>query len=119
MDSFKNSVAFWATILGTVVACVGAFQSLAWVFVAGAIVAIMSIGALTYAHQQRARLKAASIKIAERSIDSLNAASLRRRLNRSLVIEKLTVTPLRSLPTLTGTVRCPRLTSLRNLRAFT
>ena len=89
MDSFKNSIAFWATILGTVVACFGAIQSLAWLFVAGALVAFGSVGILAYANKQRQLLKSAGLKIAGRSIDCFNAASLRRHLNRSLVIQKV------------------------------
>jgi hypothetical protein len=47
-----------------------------------------SIAALLYAAKQRQRLKLAAVKIEGRSIDSLNLASLGRRLNRSLVIQE-------------------------------
>jgi hypothetical protein len=47
-----------------------------------------SVAALLYARRQRQRLKLAAVKIEGRIMDSLNAASLGRRLNRSLVIQE-------------------------------
>jgi len=88
MDSFKDSVAFWATILGTLLGLFGAVQSLTWLAVIGLIVAFGSVSALIYARKQRLLVKSAALKVAGRSIDSLNMASLRRRTNRSLVIQE-------------------------------
>lgn len=87
MDSFKNAVAFWANLLGTLLALVGAIQSVTWLLAAGVLVVVGSIIVLAYANKQRQLLKLAGLKVADRSIDSLNVASLRRRLNRSLVIQ--------------------------------
>lgn len=88
MDSFKDSVSFWTTILGTLVAIFGAIQSRAWLLVAGALAVVGSLGTLCYAEKQREIVQSAVLKVAGRSIDSLNAASLRRLLNRSLVIQQ-------------------------------
>lgn len=88
MDSFKDSVAFWATVVGTLTGVFGLFESHAWIAVIGALIATCSIGALIYAARQRALVRSASVNIGSRSIDSLNLASLNRRLNRSLVIQE-------------------------------
>jgi hypothetical protein len=87
MDSFKDSIAFWATVLGTLLGLFGAIQSLAWLVVIGAVVVVGSVGSLVYARKQALRVKSATLKVGGRSIDSLNMASLRRRLNSSLVIQ--------------------------------
>jgi hypothetical protein len=47
-----------------------------------------SIGALAYARQQHQLMESAAQKVAGRSLDSLNVASLRRRLNRSLMLQE-------------------------------
>jgi hypothetical protein len=59
-----------------------------WLVVIGALVAFGSVSALIYARKQRLLVKSAALKVSGRSIDSLNVASLRRRLNRSLVIQE-------------------------------
>jgi len=47
-----------------------------------------SIVAIAYGRKQRRLLRLAALRVDGRSIDSLNAANLRRRLNRSLVIQE-------------------------------
>ena len=88
MDSFKDSVAFWATILGTLLGVFGAIKSLTWLVVMGVLVVFGAIGTLVYARKQRQLVKSAALKVAGRSLDSLNVASLRRRMNRSLVVQQ-------------------------------
>jgi hypothetical protein len=88
MDSFKDSISFWVTILGTVLGVFGAIQSLTWLAVIGILVACGSVSALIYARKQRLRLESAALTILGRSVDSLNVASLRRRTNRSLIIQE-------------------------------
>jgi len=88
MDTFKDSVAFWATVLGTLVGLFGAIQSLTWLAGIGVVVAVGSVSALIYARKQRLLVKSAVLKVSGRSIDSLNVASLRRRTNRSLVVQE-------------------------------
>src|ERR1700683_2918621 len=87
MDSFKDSITFWATVLGTLVGIFGVFQSRAWLVAIGILIICGSIGTLLYAGKQRALLRSAAVRVGDRSIDSLNLASLRRRLNRKLVIQ--------------------------------
>ena len=88
MDSFKDSIAFWATVLGTLLGLFGAIQSRAWLVVTGVIVVMGSVGVLAYARKQTLRVKSAMLKVGGRSIDSLNMASLRRHMNASLVIQR-------------------------------
>lgn len=89
MDSWQNSVAFWATIVGTIVGLFGVVQSLTWIALAGLVLGIGSISILFYAHKQRDLLKSANLTIEGRSIDSLGMANLRRRLNRTLAIQEV------------------------------
>jgi hypothetical protein len=89
MDSFQNSVSFWATILGTLLGVFGALQSLTWLAAIGILITCGSVSSLMYARKQRLHLKSATLTISGRSIDSLNLASLRRRTNRSLVIQEV------------------------------
>jgi hypothetical protein len=88
MDSFKDSLAFWSSILGTAVGVLGIVQSLQWMAVLGLSLMTGSVAALLYARKQRLRLRLAEVKIEGRSIDSLNVASLGRRLNRSLIVQE-------------------------------
>lgn len=88
MESFKDSVAFWSSILGMVLGFLGLIESSRWLAVLGLLLVAGSVAALLYARKQRQRLRLAAVKIEGRSIDSLNAASLGRRLNRSLIIQE-------------------------------
>lgn len=88
MDSFKDSLAYWSSILGTAIGLLGLVESLQWLAVFGLLLLTVSVAALLYAQKQRQRLKLAGVKIEGRSIDSLNIASLGRRLNRSLVVQE-------------------------------
>jgi len=89
MDSFKETVAFWATVLGTLVGLFGVIQSQAWLSTVGAVVVAGSLAAIVYARRQRSIIRSAGIILGGRSIDSLNIANLRRHLNRSLVIQRV------------------------------
>jgi hypothetical protein len=88
MESFKDSLAFWSSILGMVLGFLGLIESSRWLAVLGLLLVAGSVAALLYARRQRQRLKLAAVTIEGRSIDSLNAASLGRRLNRSLIIQE-------------------------------
>ena len=82
MDSFKDTVAFWASVLGTFLGLLGAIQSLSWLAALGGLMILTSISAVAYATHQRELVESAVLKVASRSIDSLNMAGLRRRRNR-------------------------------------
>jgi hypothetical protein len=88
MNTSKDSLAFWASIVGTVIAVLGLVRSRAWLIGFGVLLFLVSVGAVLYARRQRQLLLSAAIKVDGRSIDALNIASLRRRLNRSLVIQE-------------------------------
>jgi hypothetical protein len=88
MNSLRDSLAYWTTVLGTVVAFFGLIQSLSWLAGIGAILVVGSIAAVAYGRTQRQLLNRATIRVEDRSMDSLNMANLRRRVNRSLVIQE-------------------------------
>jgi hypothetical protein len=88
MGSFRDSITFWATVLGTLLALFGAVQSAGWLVVIGALIVVGSVCVLIYARKQALRVKSATLKVEGRSIDSLNMASLRRRTNGSLVVQR-------------------------------
>ena len=88
MDSFKDSLAFWSSILGTALGLLGFIKSARWLAALGFLLAAGSVATFLYARKQRERLRLAAVKIEGRSIDSLNLANLGRRLNRSLIIQE-------------------------------
>jgi hypothetical protein len=83
-----ESSASAATILGTVVSVFALVQSRAWLVLTSLLFVCLSIAALMYARRDRQALDAASIAIEGHSIDSLNVANLRRRVNQTLVIQE-------------------------------
>ena len=52
MDSFKDSLAFWASILGTLVGLVGVLQSVTWLVALGVLAIVVSVGATAYARRE-------------------------------------------------------------------
>ncbi len=87
MEAFENALAFWSSILGTAIAVLAFINSSQWLAVLGLFLIAVSVAAVLYAERQRERLKRVAVKIEGRSIDALNVANLRRRLNRSLMIQ--------------------------------
>jgi len=88
MHSLEESLATWSTILGTVLSLFGLIQSRAWLAVLGVLFAGASILAVAYARRERLQVESASFNVEGRSIDCLNIANLRRRVNRSLMIQE-------------------------------
>jgi hypothetical protein len=82
-----QSVASVTDLFEHLVALIGLIQSRGWLAGIAALLACSSISTVIYAQHQRARVHAASIEIEGLSIDCLNAANLRRRVNRTLVIQ--------------------------------
>jgi hypothetical protein len=82
-----ETLAYLATILGTAIALLALIQSSTWIsliclaFVCGA------AGLGFYARQKRLTLNSASTVIDGHSLDSLNIANLRRRVNRTFVVQ--------------------------------
>jgi hypothetical protein len=88
MHSLQESLASWATILGTLLSFAGLIQSRAWLTGMSLLLVIASIIAGLYARSERLILNSAAVKVEGRSIDSLNIANLRRHVNGSLVIQE-------------------------------
>jgi hypothetical protein len=74
-------------LLGPIATVIGLIQTRGWLAAIGAVFICASIGAAVYARRQRFRIDAASVEIEGISIDAVNAANLRRRVNRSLTIQ--------------------------------
>lgn len=89
MQDLLGTFASWATILGTVLTLLGIVQSRAWLAVSSLVFLGAAIVFGAYLRSERRTLSSAAIKIEGRSIDSLNAANLRRIVNRSLVVQEV------------------------------
>ena len=87
MQYLLRSLTAWTALLGTIATIVGLIQSRGWLATLGAISFAISIAAIAYARTQRLKIDGASIEIEGISIDAVNAANLRRRVNRSLMIQ--------------------------------
>ena len=83
-----ESLAALATIAGLVVSVLGLIEARAWLVIASLFFVGLSIVAVLYARRERRVINAASTVIEGHSIDSLNIANLRRRVNRTFVIQE-------------------------------
>lgn len=83
-----ESLAALATIVGTIVSVLALLKSRAWVLLLSLIVVCLSVLAVLYARKQRLALDGASTVIEGHSIDCLNIANLKRRVNRTLVLQE-------------------------------
>jgi len=88
MHISQESLASWATIIGTVVSVLALIQSRTWLVLTSLFFVSVSIIVGLYARREHQAIDAASIEIEGHSIDSLNVANLRRRTNRTLVIQE-------------------------------
>jgi hypothetical protein len=88
MQSFQESLTGWATLFAAFVSFVGLIQSRTWLAGIGAFCLIGSVITGVYARRERRIVNSAAVKIEGQNIDSLNIANLRRRVNRSLVIQE-------------------------------
>jgi hypothetical protein len=77
-----------ATIVGTVTSVLAVIQSRAWLVFTSLLFVCFAIIAGLYARKKRLTLNAASTEIEGHSIDSLNAANLKRHVNRTLTIQE-------------------------------
>jgi hypothetical protein len=83
-----ESLAAVATIIGTGIGILALIQSRAWLVITSALLVAVCLGAVLYARRERLSLKSASVTIEGHSIDALNVANLRRRVNRTLIIQE-------------------------------
>ncbi len=89
MQFSLESLAALATILGTALSFLALIQPRAWlVLMSLPLLCLAAIGGY-YARRERLALKAATVTIEGHSIDSLNIANLRRRVNRTLIIQEV------------------------------
>jgi hypothetical protein len=89
MDPSPDSLASWATILGTAISLFGLIQSRAWITLTGLFFVAVSASALLYARKEHRLVNSATVTVDGRSLDSLNAANLARRRDRSLMVQKV------------------------------
>jgi hypothetical protein len=89
MDSTRETISFWLTTLGTILSVLGVVQAYSWLTGFGAFLLMASLGVFLYAVRERERVLSATVRVGDRSIDSLNVATLLRRLNRSLVVQEV------------------------------
>jgi hypothetical protein len=83
-----ETLAAVATIVGTVISALALIQSRAWLALTSLIVVALAIAAVLYARRERVAREGASTVIEGHSIDSLNMANLKRRLDRDFVIQE-------------------------------
>ena len=77
-----------ATIVGTITSVLALIQSRSWLVITSLLFVLLSIIFGLYARKKRLAVAAASTEIEGHSIDSLNIANLKRRVNRTLVIQE-------------------------------
>jgi hypothetical protein len=82
-----ETLAALATILGAAISVLALFQSRAWLVLTSLFFVGLAIAAGLYARRERLARDAASTVIEGFSIDSLNMANLRRRLDRDFVVQ--------------------------------
>src|ERR1700751_4413554 len=83
-----EAIAAWATIAGTAVSVLALFESRAWLVLISLFFVCVSLATILYKRKERRTLAAASTVIEGHSIDSLNIANLRRRLNRTFFVQE-------------------------------
>jgi hypothetical protein len=89
MRSLSKTLGTLSALLGPIATILGLVQSSGWLVGIGVVLVCVAIAAMVYAKTQRHRVLAASVEIEGISIDSINAANLRRRTNRSLTIQSV------------------------------
>ena len=87
MEYVPQALASIAAIVGPAATIIGLIHSRGWLAVVGAVFAAAAIAFYVYARRQNQRLNSAVIEIEGISIDATNAANLRRRVNRTLMIQ--------------------------------
>lgn len=88
MQFSLESLIALATIVGTATSVLAVIQSRAWLVFTSLLFVSTSIVVGLYARKKRIALNAASTEIEGHGIDSLNIANLKRRVNRTLLIQE-------------------------------
>jgi small basic protein len=87
MQFSLDTLAALATVLGTGISILALIQSRAWLVLISFLFVCISIAMWWYARQRRVVLNLASTVIEGHSIDSLNIANLRRRVNQTFIVQ--------------------------------
>ena len=77
-----------ATIVGTAISVLALIEARSWLVITSLVFVLLAIIFGLYARKKRLAIAAASTEIEGHSIDSLNIANLKRRVNRTLVIQE-------------------------------
>ena len=88
MTDVRETVALWACLLGSAVALLGQSQSLASITFAGTCLAGASATVAVYSRRNRTQIQRSGVSIEGLNLDSLHIANVRRRLNKSLTLER-------------------------------
>src|SRR3954471_8491422 len=88
-ESFVEIVSVWTSVVGTALGIVGLVNSQAWLAILGIGLLVVTFALLVWARALEAKIRQATINIAQRNIDSINMANLTRRINRTLGILKV------------------------------
>jgi hypothetical protein len=88
MNQTNSELASWASILGTLATILGLIQSVSWLTAIGVACIGIAVFALIHAKNRHRLLRSATVNIGGRNLDILNIANLRRRLNRSLIVQR-------------------------------
>ena len=88
MQLFLESLLAAATIVGTITSVLALIQSRPWLVFTSLVFVFLFIIFGLYARKKPLAVAAASTEIEGHSIDSLNIANLKRRVNRTLVIQE-------------------------------
>jgi hypothetical protein len=88
MQYSLESLVALATVVGTATSIFAVIQSRSWLVFTSLLFVSISIVIGLYARKKRLALNAASTEIEGHSIDSLNIANLKRRVNRTLIIQE-------------------------------
>jgi len=88
MTDVRETVALWACLVGSALALLGQFQSLASITFAGICLSGVSATFAVYSRRNRSPIQRAGISIEGLNLDSLHIANVRRRLNKSLTLER-------------------------------
>lgn len=88
MMRWLDELAAWASLLGTITTLLGLLQTATSLTIVGLCLIVLSTLAVWEARRSRRLLQAASLSVEGLHVDSLNLANLRRRLSRSLVVQR-------------------------------
>ena len=88
MNNARETLAFWASLIGGAIALLGVAESQAWLALLGIGCSAASAATVLFLKRNQRLLHSAEARVEGLSLDSLLVANFRRRMNRSLVMER-------------------------------